>query len=152
MNTVIISCIAMAILGQWVQILFIAIPSIKKKAAAANQNFSWRDWWASDFNLVLGTMVIIGAAAIGLKEIANWKPEIMNYVRWFFFGIGAFGSNIAMSLLSKYQNKLMALLDIKANVADTVTGGTNSVQETIDKGSEATGKDIPTKIQPMDQE
>jgi hypothetical protein len=47
-----------------------------------------------------------------------------------------------MAYLSKYESQIMALLDIKSNVSDAVTGGTNTVKETVEKGEAATGQEI----------
>jgi hypothetical protein len=132
----------MAILGQFLQLLLVKIPMIKRKCNAANKNFSWVDWWNCDWHIVIGTMVLVALLIVGLDEFLNWKPNVLEYIKWFFAGIGAFGSTVTMAYLSKYESQIMALLDIKSNVSDAVTGGTNTVKETVEKGEAATGQEI----------
>jgi|GEM_PF-2447863 len=138
-------CILMSLLGQGLHLFLIKIPALKTRSSAANKPFSMKDFWNCDWNIIVGTQIVIAMATIGIDEILKWKPEIVEYIKWFFAAIGAFGSTVAMALLSKYEKGLMKLLDIKANIADAVTGGTTTVQETIDKGSFQTGVDVSTK-------
>lgn len=140
--TLLLQCIIMFILGQGVHLFFIKIPALKKRSTAANKLFVFKDWWSCDWNIIIGTQLFGALIVFGLNELVDWKPEILTYVRWFFAGIGAFGSTVAMSLLSKYDKTLIQVLDIKSNIADTVTGGTTSVEETIRKGSQATQSDV----------
>lgn len=138
-------CIVMSLLGQGLHLFLIKIPALKVRSAAANKQFSFRDWIKCDWNIVIGTQIVIAMFTIGIDEFLKWKPDVVEYIKWFFAAIGAFGSTVAMSLLSKYEKGLMKLLDIKSNIADAVTGGTTTVQETIDKGSFQTGTDVSKK-------
>lgn len=128
--------------GQGLHLFLVKIPSIKKRASAVSRPFVWSDWWSCDWNIIIATQIIGGMSIIGLDELVNWKPEILEYVRWFFAGIGAFGSTVAMAKFSSYEKTLTNLIDVKASVSDALTGGTTTVQDTINKGSEATGTDI----------
>jgi hypothetical protein len=132
----------MMILGQMAHLFLLKIPAVKDRCRAANKPFTWREWWNCDWNVVIGTLVIGALFIIGLDQFLNWKPQVLNYVKWFFAGIGAFGSTAAMAYFSKYEKQLMALLDVKSNVSDAVTGGTITVRETIEKGEAATGEAI----------
>ena len=115
-----LQCVAMLILGQMLQLFLIKIPDIKKNAKIANATFVWKDWWASDWNLVVGTTVLGAIAIMGLNEIVQWKPEILEYVKWFFAAIGAFGSNVVMAKWSKYQAYFDGVIDTKTNIADNL--------------------------------
>ncbi len=113
-----VQCVIMLILGQALQIFLMKIPDIKKQAKLANQQFIWKDWWASDWNLVIGTAVIGAIALIGLDEIFHWKPQIVEYVKFFFVLIGAVGSYVVMAKLSKYAAYFEKVIDVKTNIAD----------------------------------
>lgn len=132
-------CALMSVLGQAGHLFLIKIPALKTRSRAANKAFLFKEWWNCDWNVILGTQVIILLCIFGLKELLAWKPGVIDYVRWFFAAIGAFGSTVAMAKGSSFEKGLTGLIDVKSNVADAVTGGTNTIQETVEKGTEATG-------------
>lgn len=132
---------AMFLLGQALHLLIVKIPSLKKKDSINNSKFSLKEWWKEDWNLILATNVLGTMALVGLDQLIGWRPEIENVVKWFFAGIGAFGSSIAMKY-SKYESVLLAYLDIKANITDHTVGHTENVQELVNKGTEVTNKDV----------
>lgn len=113
-----LQCVAMLILGQALQIFLIKVPDIKKRAKLANQQFIWKDWWISDGNLVIATMIIGAMAIIGLDQIIHWKPGILEYVKWFFAGIGFLGSTVVLAKLSQYTKYFNQVIDVKTNIAD----------------------------------
>jgi hypothetical protein len=135
-------CVAMFILGQAAHLFLIKIPAIKNRSNAVGKPFKWKEWWNCDFNIIIGTQVIGALVLLGLKEIITWKPGVIEYVRWFFAGLGAFGSTIAMAKGSQFEKSLVNLIDIKSNVSDAVTGGTTTVSQTI---REAAKEDIQVK-------
>lgn len=135
-------CVAMFILGQAAHLFLIKIPAVKARCRAANKSFYFKEWWSCDWNIIIGTQVIGALVLLGLKELVTWRPGVIEYVRWFFAGIGAFGSTIAMAKGSQFEKSLTGLLSVKSNVSDAVTGGTETVQETIVRGSDATGQNI----------
>lgn len=135
-------CVAMFILGQAAHLFLIKIPAVKARCNAANKIFYFKEWFNCDWNIIIGTQVIGALVLLGLKEVITWKPGVIEYVRWFFAGIGAFGSTIAMAKGSQFEKSLTGLLSMKSNVSDTVTGGTHTVNETIQKGTAATGQDV----------
>lgn len=132
----------MFVLGQAAHLFLIKIPAIKTRCRAANKAFVFREWWACDWNLIIGTQVIGALLILGLDQLIYWKPGVLDYVKWFFAGMGAFGSTIAMAKGSQFEKGLTTLLDVKSNIADSVTGGTATVRETIIKGTEVTGVDV----------
>jgi hypothetical protein len=137
-----IQCVAMFILGQAAHLFLIKVPAVKQRCRAANKPFTWKEWWNCDWNVVIGTQIVGALVIIGLDQLLNWKPFILDYVKWFFAGVGAFGSTVAMAKWSQYEKSLNALLDVKSNVADAITGGTTTVKETVEKGEAATGQEI----------
>jgi len=113
-----LQCVAMLILGQALQVFIIKIPDIKSRAKLANQQFIWKDWWQSDWNLVIGTAIIGAMAIIGLDQLIAWKPGILDYVKWFFGGLGFIGSTLVLAKYSKYAAYFNQVIDIKTNIAD----------------------------------
>jgi hypothetical protein len=131
-----IICVAMFILGQAAHLFLVKIPAIKKRCIATNKTFYFKEWLSQDWNVIVGTQVIGALFLLGLKEFITWRPGAIEYVRWFFAGIGAFGSTIAMAKASQYEKLVIGLIDIKANVSDAVTGGTSTVGQTIQRAEE----------------
>lgn len=113
-----IQCVTMFLLGQVLQILWIKVPDIKSRAKLANQKFIWKDWWSSDWNLVMGTMVVGAMLIIGLDQFVHWKPAVLDYLKWFFGGLGFFGSTVVLAKLSKYAAYFNGVIDLKTNIAD----------------------------------
>ena len=130
-----VQCIVMLILGQALHLFLLKVPSLKARARAAGKPFSWKEWWCEDWNIVVSTLIIGALVTVGLNELVTWKPEILDYVKWFYAAIGAFGSTVAQAKFSQYEKKLLAVIDIKSNVSDEVTGGTTTVKETIEKAA-----------------
>jgi hypothetical protein len=137
-------CVVMFILGQAGHLFLLKIPSIRARCRAANKPFTFKEWWDCDWNVIIGTQIIGAMIIFGLKEICTWKPGVIEYVRWFFAAVGAFGSSVAMAKASQFEKSLTGLLDVKSNIADAVTGGTTTIQDSIDKGGAATGTDVST--------
>jgi hypothetical protein len=135
-------CVLMFILGQALHLFLIKLPSVRERCRAANKPFTMASWWSCDWSIVIGTFVIGCLLIVGLDEIVKWKPGVMDYVKWFFAGMGAFGSTIAMAKMSQFEKSLTDLINIKSNVSDAMTGGTITVKDTIQKGSDATGTDV----------
>jgi hypothetical protein len=129
-------CVAMFVLGQAAHLFLLKIPEMRKTANALNKGFYFKEWWKCDWNIIIGTQVIGAMFILGLDQFLHWKPEIIDYVKWFFALLGAFGSTIAMTYGSKYADTLKHLVDIKSNVSDAITGGSNTVQETIQKAGD----------------
>jgi lactam utilization protein B len=67
----------------------------------------------------------------------------LGVVRWFYWLLGAFGSSVVMSKWGSYEAKIMQLLDVKANIADSVlTGSTKTVSETVSAAKEQLNIDV----------
>lgn len=131
----------MFLLGQVVHLLSVTIPSLKSKSSANNHTFDLSSWWKEDWNIIVATNALGIMAMVGLDELLNWKPDVAEYIRWGFALLGFCGSAITMRL-SKYEKKIMAFLDIKANIADASVGKTKSKADLIEKGTELTGVDV----------
>lgn len=134
----------MFILGQALHLFLIKIPAVKARTRAVNKAFIFLEWINCDWNIIVATQIIGALFIVGLDQFLAWKPEVLEYVKWFFAAIGAFGSTIAMSRWSQFEKTVLGLSSVKSNISDVVTGGTTTVKETIEKGSSATGTDVST--------
>lgn len=142
-------CVIMLILGQGLQIVLFKIPSLKKQARIANKQFTIKEWWGEDWNAMVATLIIGAMLTIGINEVVAWKPYLLSFLKWLYGLVGFCGSYAVLSVASTYQKKLMALLDVKVNLADQMTGGTSTVSETISAAKDQLNIDVaPTPKKP----
>lgn len=120
-----LQCSAMFLLGQAVDLFFLKIPEYKSLFKKANEDFSWKKYWQSDWYLIVGTQLIGAMLILGLNEIIQWKPLILNYVKWFFGGVGLAGSALIISKLSQCKKYIMGIIDFKTNKADGIVQPVN---------------------------
>lgn len=125
--------IAMFIGGQLIMLTWVTVPSLKEKFKIANKDFSFWKWVRSDINIIIGNLIFGAVLLVGVDEIIAWKPDIAKYVKFFYFFMGAFGTTIAQEKWSQTKQKVSQLIDVKTNISDAVTGGSNDVSETIAK-------------------
>ena len=110
----------MFLLGHGFDLFFSKIPEYRNLFAKANETFSWNKYWKSDWNIIIGTVVVGVMLIIGLDQLVSWKPGVLDYVKWFFAGVGGLCSIIAgrWSNCKKYISKI---IDDKTNIADEKT-------------------------------
>lgn len=116
-----LQCVAMYLLGQAVDLFLLKIPELRSLYRKANEDFCWKKYWQTDWNVIIGTQVVGAMLILGLNELTQWKPQILDYIKWFFGGIGAVGSSIIVSKWSQTKKYIMNIIDSKTNIADKVT-------------------------------
>jgi hypothetical protein len=121
-----IQCVAMYILGQALHLFVIKIPAVRKRDRAANIEFSFSDYWKQEWNIIIGNQVLGAVFIIGLDQLVDWKPLILDVVKWFFAAVGAIGSVTIMSKFSTYEKKVLNIIDEKTNLSDRITGNAPS--------------------------
>lgn len=138
-----LQCVAMFICGQLLQLFWLKIPSLKKRAKAANFKFSPSDYWKEEWYLIIGTEILGAMLIIGLDQFIHWKPEVLDYIKWFFGAIGAFGSSVVLSKLSSYEKKLTEVINIKTDHSDSVID-TDAKGKPVTMQTAAPGEKKPT--------
>lgn len=114
-------CIIFFFCGQLLHLFWLKIPALKKRAAAAKRPFSLKEYYKADWHIMAGTQIAGAMLILGIDELTHWKPEILDAVKFFFGGFGAFGSSVMMNKLSVYEKRLLSVIDIKSGVADDQT-------------------------------
>ena len=74
-------CVAMYLLGQAVDLFLLKIPELRTLYRKANEDFCWKKYWQSDWNVIIGTQVVGLMLVLGLNELTHWKPAILEYVK-----------------------------------------------------------------------
>lgn len=110
----------MFLLGQIFDLMFSQIPENRKLFKKANEDFSIKKYWASDWNIIIGAAVVGAMLIIGLDQLIKWKPGVLDYVKWFFGGVGALCSTIS-GRWSNCKRYISDIIDKKTNIADSVT-------------------------------
>lgn len=114
-----LQCVAMYIFGQVLHVLLVKVPAARQRSIIANETFTFGKYWKSDWHLIVANQVFGAMLIIGLDQIANWKPFILEYLKWFFAGLGYVGSSAILAKFSKYEKTLQNVIDIKTNIADS---------------------------------
>src|SRR5882757_2775560 len=105
-------------LGVLLQITALKYPTLKAKYNVTNKPFSFKQYLSDDWSTILASFVSIGILIVGWEEIIGIKPELANYVIWVFVLVGFTGSTIIQAVLSIANKKIMAIIDVKTNIAD----------------------------------
>jgi hypothetical protein len=140
---------AISLLGQMLHILWVKIPSLKKKSKETGKPWSLKEWLSEDWNITLGVFVVVMTLFFVLDQILHFKPEVADYTKLVFWGVGAFGSSVGFAKFSSYEAELGKLVDVKANIADLTIGLTTKSAEAIAKGTRALGTDVTQAPQPL---
>ena len=131
-----IQCILMFILGQIIYLLWIKVPSLKHKASSLNKPFSYLELWHCDANVIIGLNVLGISIFIGLDQIIHYRPDAINYLKWCFWLVGAFGCTVGFKYFSRYEKTLLSMIDKKSNAFDADFGLATTVSEVIDRAAE----------------
>lgn len=121
----------MYVAGQLLLLFWFTVPQLKEKCRIANKPFEWAEWWKCDASLIIGNLIFGFILVFGIDELVTWKPGVLDYIKWLFAVAGAFGPTIVQEKWGSFKKGISNLIDIKANLADKVTGGTTTVKETI---------------------
>jgi len=113
-----LQCAIMYILGQAVDLFLIKIPEYRELFRKANTEFSWGKYWKSDWNVIIGTLIVGAILIVGADEILKLKPAALNYIKYLFAGAGAILSAIIVSQWSKCKKYIIDVIDKKTNIAD----------------------------------
>jgi hypothetical protein len=105
------------ILGQALTIFWWDIPQVRALAARANHDFIWKDYWAKEWNMIIGLEILGTIVFLVLDQIIHWKPTILEQMWWISPIFGMLGSGIG-GRFGAYRKKMLDLLDKKANIAD----------------------------------
>jgi hypothetical protein len=94
------------------------INSLKKSAAAANMDFVFLKYLRDDWPTIAGSFISVFLLALFLPEIVAIKPEALHFARLGFAFIGFTGSSVILMLFSATSKKILAVIDLKTNIAD----------------------------------
>lgn len=112
-------CVLMFLLGQAVDLLLIKIPELRKLWSKSNEAFSWKKYWNSDWNVIIGTFALGAMLFLGLDQIIKFKPWVLDWVKWICGGAGFMMSSIIVSRASRAKKFIMSIIDKKTNIADS---------------------------------
>jgi len=119
-----LECFAMGIMGAIIFIL-IQINKLQVRSKAANVPFSLSQYFKDDWAAIALSFATVLVSILGVDELTKYKPEILDYIKWFFLLIGYCGGSVLTALLSRANKKLLDIVDVKTNIADNVNQPTN---------------------------
>lgn len=106
-------------LGVLLQII-LNISSLKKKAAAANMQFVFKNYLKDDWPTIAGSFLTVCIFIIILPDLLSIRPETIKYLRIMFAFVGYTGSSVVQLLFSATSKKILNIIDLKTNIADGV--------------------------------
>lgn len=115
-----ILCFCAGILGISFHIFAIKLPSLQRRAKVANTKFSLKDYFADDWVSLGASIITVLIAILALDELLGYRPNLLGYIKYFFFFVGFTGSSILVSLLGKTDKAINAIIDTKTDIADKI--------------------------------
>ena len=112
-------------LGVLLQILF-KIQELKKQSKIANHSFSLKEYLSDDWASILASFVSVGVGVFVIDELLKAKPQLAQYIKWFFVFVGFSGASLIQSVLSVTAKKIDQIIDLKTNQADGITPAIDS--------------------------
>lgn len=128
-----LQCGAMYIIGQLLHLFVFKIPAAKKRATAGNIEFSFKQYWNSDWHLIIGNQLLGLALMIGFDQIAHFRPAVIDYNKWFFIAVGYMGSSAILTKFSQYEKAVQSVIDVKTNLLNRELGNPEDAKTELPK-------------------
>lgn len=113
-----VQCFGAGVLGILFHIFVVKLPSLKKRAKAANLEFTLKDYLQDDWIALGASLLALFIALMCIDEVVKYKPIVADFVKWLFVFVGYTGSSTLQALLSKTDTAINAVVDKKTDVAD----------------------------------
>lgn len=107
------------ILGQAVAIFWYDIPQVRKLARINNDDFDWKRYWRTSWNMIIGLEFLGTIIFLTLNQIIQWRPGLLGQMWWMSPVFGMIGSGIGAQFGS-YRKGILNILDRKTNIADGI--------------------------------
>lgn len=108
-------CLIAGILG----ILFhtiIKMQAVKKRLEATGIGFSIRAYLSSEWLALTASFLTVCIFIFILDEVTKIKPQVVDYLKYFFIFIGYTGSSILLSVLGRTDKAVNKVLNNEPNV------------------------------------
>lgn len=100
--------------------VFLKIQSLKKQASAANMQFVFKKYLNDDWPTIAASFLTVGLCILFLPDILAMRPDALKFGRIGFAFVGYTGSSIIQMIFSATSKKILAIVDLKTNLADGV--------------------------------
>ncbi len=124
MNQILLWYFIAGVLGVSLQTL-LKISSLKMRAKNANHVFSIKGYFADDYPTILASVVSVLILIVCIDELLGVRPALAEYIKWLFVFVGFTGSSLIQSVMSVTNKKIMAIIDVKSNIADGIEPAVN---------------------------
>lgn len=105
------------ILGQALTVFWYDIPQVRKLAKINNDDFDWKRYWRTSWNMIIGLQILGTIVFLTLDQIIHWRPNLLGQMWWISPVFGIIGSGIGAQFGS-YRKQLLNIIDKKTNIAD----------------------------------
>lgn len=110
-------CLIAGVLG----ILFHLILNInktKKRFNVANLEFDFGMYVKGEIWALIASLLTVVIATYLIDELANFRPEILEWIKFFFVFVGYSGSSLLVGILGKANSYVNKVVDAKTDIAD----------------------------------
>jgi uncharacterized membrane protein len=128
-------CMLAGTLGILFHMLVIKYPDLKKRAAAANSSLTLKSFLSDDWGSMMASFVTVIIGILIVDELLYIKPEMVNYIKFFFATVGYMGSSVLQLVFGIANKKILNIIDTKTNIADGVTSSETSSDTPPDQSS-----------------
>ncbi len=121
-------------LGVILQVL-LKIRQFQVRSKVANHIFTIKQYLKDDWATIIASFISVMILIVCLDELLAVTPQLVKYIKWLFVFVGFTGSSIIQAVLSVTNKKLMAIIDVKSNIAD-------GIEPIVDKDNELGAEEI----------
>src|SRR5262245_52625619 len=114
-----IKCFIGGLLGILFHVFVIKYPALKKRAAAVKVELSLSTYLKQDLVSIIGSVITVLIVIFIIDEIAHFRPEIMEVLKFFFIFVGHTGSSILQYIFGVADKKLRNIVDLKTGATET---------------------------------
>lgn len=113
-----IKCVIGGVLGMLFHLIAVKIPAAKKRATAANIEFSIKSYLMDDYLAIVSNVVMLVILVWLLDEIVGYNPSFIRGAKFFFLFVGYSGNSFLIDKLGRYDKGTIQVIDVKTNIAD----------------------------------
>lgn len=111
-------CFIASMLGMGVYLFVVKIPAIQDHAKAANHPMTLGQYFQTDMNALVGSILSILLMLLWADEVVKLYPKVMPVLKIMYGTIGFMNSTLVIAWLGKASKIINEVVDIKTDIAD----------------------------------
>lgn len=104
-------CLIAGLLGILFHLVAFKLPAIKKRSNAAGVDFSITNYLKDEWLALASSVLSVIIFTYLIDELVKFKPQVAEYLKFFFLLFGYTGSSILQSILGKADKYLNEMIN-----------------------------------------